>query len=218
MYTGETFNMGYATFVLPEGAYLLIAKYTGEGDFSSPTHAEYVGRLVYVSVGNDGTERFQVIKKCDNKIVAGKYRKFTGSELLVIEPEYVEWSSETELYPFVFDSVGDWTVTTSVTPPEGFVADNGSLDAEVTNEVEAVQFSITDIGSKWIPTKVTHKIKHKKQKEITFTSDVGIKLTPELAKEKGMTFTVMIRVKTTMIRVKTTMIRVNQVKTKRNNK
>jgi hypothetical protein len=128
----------------------------------------------------------QVIKKSDGKKVPGKYRKFTGSELLVIEPEYVEWSSEAELYPFIFDSVGDWTVTTAVTPPEGFVADNESLSAEVTNEVESVQFTITDIGSRWIRTKVQHKIKHKKQKEIIVESDVGIKLPPELAQLKGL--------------------------------
>jgi len=42
---------------------------------------------------------------------------------LIIEPEYVEWDGAQELYPFIFESVGNWTVTTSVTPPEGFVAD-----------------------------------------------------------------------------------------------
>ena len=105
---------------------------------------------------------------------------------MVIEPEYVEWSSEAELYPFVFDSVGDWTVTTAVTPPEGFVADNNVLGAEVSNELEAVQFTITDIGSKWVGTKVKHKIKHKNQKEITVESEVGVKLTPEFAAKKGL--------------------------------
>ena len=34
-------------------------------------------------------------------------------------------------------------------------------------------------------TKVTHKIKHKKRKEMIIESDVGIKLTPELAQVKG---------------------------------
>ena len=187
LYTGETFYSGDAIFVLPEGAYLMIAKYTGEGDLPSPPHSDYIGRLVNISAGNDGTQLFQVIEKCDKTTQSAKCRIFKGSELIVIEPEYVEWDSDSELYPIVFDSVGDWTVTTSVTPPEGFVADNESLSAEVTNEVEAVQFTITDVGSKWVPTKFTHKIKHKKQKEITFTSEVGIKLTPELAQKKGTT-------------------------------
>ena len=81
-----------------------------------------------------------------------KSKRFTGSDLLVIEPEYVEWSSDTELYPFVFDSVGDWDVTTSVTPPEGFVSDYDALSATVDSDVKAVQFTITDVGSKWVPT------------------------------------------------------------------
>ena len=98
----------------------------------------------------------------------------------------MEWSSETELYPFVFDSVGDWTVTTSVEPPEGFVADNESLSTTVNSELEALQFTITDVGSRWVRTKVQHKIKHKKQKEMIIESDVGLKLTPELALEKGV--------------------------------
>ena len=152
----------------------------------SPPHSDYIGRQVDVYPGSEDYQYFQVIKKCDGKTVPGKSKKWTGSELILIEQEYVEWSSETELYPFVFDSVGDWTVTTTVEPPEGFVADNESLTAEVNSEVEAVQFTITDIGSRWIHTQVRHKIKHKKQKEITFTSDVGIKLTPELAQEKNI--------------------------------
>ena len=181
----ETFALGEAIFALPEGAFLMIAKSDVPGDLPSPPHSNYVGRQVVVTPGVDDQQNFQVIQKCDGKTVGAKCKRFPGSELLVIEPEYVEWSSDTELYPIVFDSVGDWTVSTSVTPPEGFVADNESLSAEVANEVEAVQFTITDIGSKYLPTKVTHKIKEKKHKEITYTSEIGIKLTPELAQEKG---------------------------------
>ena len=36
----------------------------------------------------------------------------------------------------------DWTVTTSVAPPEGFVADHRTLSTEVDNGLEAVQFAI----------------------------------------------------------------------------
>ena len=66
------------------------------------------------------------------------------------------------------------------------MADNDALSAEVNSNVEAVQFTITDIGSKWVGTKVKHKIKHKGQKEKTFESEVGIKLSPELAAKKGL--------------------------------
>jgi len=178
--TQTTDGWGKATFVLAPGNYLVIGNYLTDDDI-------YIGNSVGdIVTGTEVYKYLQVIKKADGKKSPAKYRKYDGSELLVIEPEYVEWSSDTELYPIVFDSVGDWTVTTAVEPPEGFVADNEALSAEVTNEVEAVQFSITDIGSEWVPTKFTHKIKHKKQKEITFESDVGLKLTPELAQKKGV--------------------------------
>ena len=127
----------------------------------------------------------QVIQKADGKKGPAKYRKLKGSELLIIEPEYVEWSGDNELYPFIFDSIGDWTVGTSVEPPEGFVADNDSLTEEVNTELEAVQFTITDVGSKWKPTKVKHKIKHK-GKTIKIESKIDVKLSKKLAKEKGI--------------------------------
>lgn len=184
LYSGETFYQGDAVFYLPEGSYLMIGKAIEPGDVSPP-HSYYIGRLVNILPGVDDQQNFQVIKKCTGETTAAKSKRFKGSDLLVIEPEYVEWSSDTELYPVVFDSVGDWSVTTSVAPPEGFVSDYDALSATVNSDVKAVQFTITDVGSKWIPTKFTHKIKHKKHKDITFESEVGIKLTPELAQEKG---------------------------------
>jgi hypothetical protein len=125
----------------------------------------------------------QVIVNSKNDKVPAKYRKFIGSELMIIEPEYVLWDSASEIYPFIFDSVGDWGVTTAVQPPEGFVADYKSLTTQVNTQLKAAQFTITDVGSKWKPTKVKYTIKHKgKSKYIT--SEIGIKLTPELAKKK----------------------------------
>jgi hypothetical protein len=118
--------------------------------------------------------------------VPAKYKKKTGSELLIIEPEYVEWDGTEELYPFIFDSVGDWTITTSVSPPEGFVADTESLTEEVNTELEALQFTITDIGSEWVDTEVTHDLEHKGKKE-KVKSKIGCKLSKKLAKEKGLT-------------------------------
>ena len=56
------------------------------------------------------------------------------------------------------ESVGDWSVSTSVTPPEGFEADHDSLSEQVTNEFEAVQFVLTDVGSDWVPTQVKQVI------------------------------------------------------------
>jgi hypothetical protein len=174
-----TDTKGIARFNPPSGNYLLI------GDYE--TDDIYIGNSVgKISTGKEVIEHLQVIKMANCKKVPAKYSRFEGSELLVIEPEYVEWSDNTELYPFVFDSLGDWTVTTSVTPPEGFVADKDTLSAEVNNEVAAVQFTVTDIGSKWVGTKVKHKIKHKGQKEKVFVNEVGVKLSPKLATKKGL--------------------------------
>jgi hypothetical protein len=124
------------------------------------------------------------LSKPDKKVPA-KSRKLTGSELLIIEPEYVEWSAESELYPFVFESIGDWSVTTSVEPPEGFVTDQDSLSTEVNTDLKAVQFTVTDVGTVWKASKVKHKVKHK-NKVKTVESEIGIMLTPELAKQKDV--------------------------------
>jgi hypothetical protein len=130
-------------------------------------------------------KQLQIIVNAKNEKVPAKYRRFAGSELLVIEPEYVEWDGTEELYPFVFDSVGDWSVTTAITPPEGFVADFPNLAEKVSSEVGAVQFTITDIGSRWIPTDVEFTITHKKQTR-TMKDKVGIKLSKRLAEQKGI--------------------------------
>jgi hypothetical protein len=171
---------GQAIFVLPGGDYIVIGEYTEE---DPPL---YIGRSVGdCAAGSEVKKYLQVITKCDGKKVPAKYRKLEGSELLIIEPEYVEWSAESELYPFVFESIGDWAVSTSVAPPEGFVADYDSLAEEVNTELEAVQFTITDVGSKWKPTKVKYQIKHKGKRE-KVESEIGVMLTPELAMEKGV--------------------------------
>lgn len=113
----------------------------------------------------------------------GKSKKLTGSELWVIEPEYVEWSGTDEYYPFAFESVGDWDVTVSLEPPEGFVADQVSLSEVVADDLKALQFLVTDEGSAWMDTKVKYKIKHK-NKKYDFDSKIGVKLSRKLAKQK----------------------------------
>lgn len=115
----------------------------------------------------------------------GKTMRVTGSELIIVEPEYVEWTSEQELYPFAFESVGDWNVEVSVAPPEGFVADQESVSEEILSALKAIQFTITDVGSKWKPTKVKYKLKHK-GKTSNLESSIDIKLSRKLAKEKDV--------------------------------
>ena len=169
---------GKVNFTFSPGKYLVIGYYAEDNI--------YVGRNLWeeIEAGDEKYKYLPIIKLANGRRFPCKYNRFEGSELLVIEPEYVEWDSEEELYPFVFDSEGDWTVTTSVTPPEGFVADNDTLNAEVNSDLQAVQFTVTDIGSRWVDTKVKYRIKHQKEKEKIIESEVGIKLSPRLAKKE----------------------------------
>lgn len=169
---------GECTLSLPPGNYLVIGKPEGE-DF-------YMG----VSVGELQSEMvkkiyLQQIVKANGKKSPGKYTKKSGSELLIIEPEFVEWDGTQEYYPIIFDSVGDWSVTTSVDPPEGFLTDHDSLSEEVNTETKAVQFTLTDQGTTWKATKVEHKLKHKGKTE-KVKSKIDVKLSKKLAKEKDL--------------------------------
>ena len=169
---------GWAEFALRPGNYLLLGTYEGIP----------VGRnLGEFAADEIDTQYIQTIEKCDKKKSPAKNKIIKGSEIMVIEPEYVEWSeeSQSELYPFIFESVGEWSVTTSVDPPEGFVTEQDTLSEEVNNELEAIQFTITDVGTQWKKTKVKHKFKHK-GKTKNFDSEIGIKLTPGKAKKLGI--------------------------------
>jgi hypothetical protein len=177
---GNTDGMGQITFALPPGNYLATGKYVDS------TETLYIGVSVgEITPGTVVKKYLQVIQNTNNKKVPAKYRKIVGSELLIIEPEYVEWSGTQEQYPFVFESIGDWTVSVSVAPPEGFVADHGALLTDVNTEIKSVQFTITDVGSEWVSTGVDYEIKHKGKTE-RIRSKIGIKLTKELAKKKGL--------------------------------
>ncbi len=131
------------------------------------------------------SKKLMVMQNNKGKKSAGKATRRRGSDLWIFEPEYVEWDSTQEPYPFIFESIGDWSVTTSVTPPEGFVSDYPELSADVNSETEAVQFLVTDIGSSWTETTVNHKISHKGKSEI-IKSVIGVKLSKRLAKAKGL--------------------------------
>jgi len=183
--SGFTGGDGIVTF---EGIeiddYLILAQHPEFSDFKhmgSPIGSDDEDWLTDQPI----EKHLMVMLKPDKKKVPGKTKKLKGSELLITEPEYVEWDSTEELYPFVFETIGDWGVTTSVAPPEGFVTDHDSLSADVNNEMEAVQFTITDQGSRWEETDVTFKVKHKgKNKNIK--TKIGIKLSKKLQKKKGV--------------------------------
>ncbi len=173
---GTTNASGQVSFEIEPGLYLVI----GDG---GTTHK--MGKHVDVACGETKSPDLREIVTPNGKVHAGKSSVRTGSYLLVIEPEAVVWSGEAEYYPFIFESLGDWGVTTNVAPPEGFVADHESLSAEVTSETEALQFVITDVGSDWVPTEVQHRLTHGARREV-MRSKVGVRLHPELARRKGL--------------------------------
>jgi hypothetical protein len=176
---------GVATFgAVPQDDYVVIALYDGSQDF------RHMGGHISAEdpawgVGLPVEKNLMVMQKANGKKVPGTTTVLTGSQLLITEPEYVEWGSDQELYPFVFETTGNWTVVTSVVPPEGFVADYSALKASVLNEQEAVQFVITDVGSKWEETGVTFRVKHKRKKHV-LQSRIGVKLSEDLAKRKAL--------------------------------
>jgi hypothetical protein len=112
-FNGRTGDDGRLSIDLPPGRYQVIGEVPGEEDI-------YIGSIA-PRVRSERTTRTRLffIEKQTGKKIAGKSHYFTGSDLLIIEPDYVEWEAESESYPFVFESEGDWTVTTSIEPPEG---------------------------------------------------------------------------------------------------
>jgi len=183
--TSYTSSKGLAGFDrVEQGDYLVLANYNGSQDF------KHMGSLVLADDPDWLTDQpiennLMVMEKLNGKKMPGKTTRRKGSFFLITEPEFVVWDSDQETYPFVFESVGEWDVETAVVPPEGFVPDHKALDAKVANEVETVQFTITDVGSRWEETEVRFKIKHKKKTE-KLKSKVGVKLSKKLAKKKGL--------------------------------
>jgi len=181
---GETGTDGTAQIETAVGDHLLIGRYKDPEDGSVTYLGVSVGQ---VEADAEVDKYLQLLITANNKKSPGKATRRTGSDLWIIEPEYVEWSGTEELYPIVFESVGDWSVSTSVAPPEGFVADYETLSEEVDSDLKAVQFTITDVGSDWeSPTILTHEVYHKGKKE-KIKSKIYKKLSKELAKEKNLT-------------------------------
>ncbi|ODS40758.1 MAG: hypothetical protein A7315_07665 [Candidatus Altiarchaeales archaeon WOR_SM1_79] len=175
-----TNSSGMCRMDVSNGDYIVIGKYVENSIIIYPGVS--AGAL---ACNEEMYKYLQVIKKANGEFVPAKYTKKNGSVLLIIEPEYILWDNQTELYPFVFESLGDWNVTVMVSPPEGFVADHDNLSEEVNTEVEAVQFYITDIGSDWVPTEMTYEITHNGKKEEMKTK-IGVAMSKELAEKKGL--------------------------------
>lgn len=171
---------GYAEIPVPPGKYVAIASDETFLILPSP-----LGGLVEdLSCGETELVRLRQLSLPNGKKLSAKITRLLGSELLIIEPEEILWDNTEQLYPFVFESVGDWDVTVAVAPPEGFVADHDSLSTTVQSDERAVQFVITEVGSDLVPTQTTFNVIHNGEKRL-IRSQVGIKLTAEYAKSRG---------------------------------
>jgi hypothetical protein len=104
-----------------------------------------------------------IIKDNNGKCSEGTTQQEHGSLMLMVTPATVVFDDSVELLPVVYESVeGDWDVTVSAEPPTGFYSSDSALSTSVTDSVlHAVQFTITDTGSDWTYTKLTHTIQHK---------------------------------------------------------
>ena len=188
--TGHTDGNGELSLSVPPGSYLVLGQEDPDGGISGDEL--YVGKSANnIASGETKSIDLRLIITENGNMNPGKSSRHIGSELWIIEPEYVEWDSNQELYPFIFESVGDWTVTTTVTPPEGFVADEDSLTTEVDTSLEAAQFTITDVGSDWVDTEVEHTLAHTdkdgKVKIKKVKTKIAVKLDKALADSLGLT-------------------------------
>jgi hypothetical protein len=171
---------GQCTIFGPPGEYLFIS-----GDPTGTILPNPLGGAGELSCGVPKKKYLQQIVRADGKKIPGKSTIRTGSELLIIEPEFVEWDEAQESYPVVFDSVGEWSAEAAVAPPEGFVSDYDSLAEHVENELEAVQFLLTDVGSDWVPTETRYTLEHQGRTEVVL-SRIGVRLSERLAEAKGL--------------------------------
>jgi len=190
VYNVETNTDGtFKSLPVPPGDWYVVAQ--DDPDAAVDGDEIYSGSVVNDLESNQTKKRtLRFFQRAKGKKLPCKHWKKAGSELTVVEPEYVEWNDTEELYPFVFESEGDWNVTTSVSPPEGFVADHDSLAEEVNTEVKAVQFTITDVGRDLeSPTEVTFEVKHKdkkgKERKEKVKREIGVKWSEKMQQKKG---------------------------------
>jgi hypothetical protein len=177
-YTDST---GEVSYDLPPDDYLVL----GLDPEPAPDGTLFGSQASQIICGDQDLEVINEIVDAKGNIRPGKKTVRTGSELLIIEPEVVEWSTTQELYPVVLESQGDWSVTTGIVPPEGFVSDYPYLSTQVSSSTQALQFTVTDIGSSWIPTGMWHRVVHGGRREVILNR-ISVRLSESLAQQKGL--------------------------------
>lgn len=73
----------------------------------------------------------------------------TGSVLEIVMPDYSLWTSNQELYPFIFISDSEWAVDICLQVPEGYkvAGDADCSSVSVNGEVEVIEFAVQDLAS-----------------------------------------------------------------------
>ena len=171
-------EQGAVTFSLPPGDYLVIGKPEDEN--------VYMGVRAVVLKSDRVLEKYLPhIINAKGETLPGKFAEISEADLLIIEPEYVEWDGAQEYYPIIFDASGNWTVTALLNPPEGFMPDHNSFNQKLNNETKAVQFKLTEKGATWKETKIGYIIQHQGKAE-RVTGKIDVKLSERLAEKKGL--------------------------------
>jgi len=99
--------------------------------------------------------------KCD----AATSTVVSGSNLEIIQPEYVIWDGSQEAYPFVLSGDGDWIVDITPYVPAGYVVSPFNVIEVVSSETKAVAFTVSEVGSKPSDTTVVMTLTHKGKKK-----------------------------------------------------
>jgi hypothetical protein len=153
----------YTILLAPGSRYLVIGK--ADVTCHGVPASVYVGSQTAVLAANHAVRKhLHVIQRANGSCLPAEGTEIPGSLLLVTEPQYLEFETAVELLPIVYESIeGDWNVSVEATPPEGFVCDPPeALTASLTdNTLQALQFTITDVGSDWTFTRLRHSIRHR---------------------------------------------------------
>ena len=179
----KTNSKGIATFeIVPQDDYLVIGysnkDFKNTGEFIKSKDFEKKDPI---------TVNLRVLQRSDGKTCPARTTKIKIKEtdLWITEPEYMEWNSSQEFYPFVFEGTGKWRIKTSLHLPHGFNSDHGSLSKDNQDDIQAVQFTITEENPNWEEIEVQYEVKHKGQSE-TVQKKIDVKLSKKFAQKKGL--------------------------------
>jgi hypothetical protein len=177
----DTDAAGACTIDAPPGDWIVISR-----DATKTTLPDPLGVSASdLACGQTMQKYLQQIVNAKGEKLAARCSVRTGSQLLIIEPEQIVWDEAQELYPFALDATGDWTETTTVEPPEGFIRDHDFLSEEAIDEVEALQFTLTDVGTDWVPMTTRHLLGHHGRREVVL-NEIGTMLEDRFARSKGL--------------------------------